>query len=294
MKPTLTSVPTNLPEPPYPADTHVKGFQFRIDHERLFSSDTWALAPPDVRPWLLMLWHTAWTQRPAGAFTNDHAVIAAKIGMDPRQFAAHADILLRGFVLHSDGRLYHPVVVEQVLRAGKWKDDTARRQAEYRKRKKAEQESNALVTRYSRVTNVTATTPEPEPEPGPGPKRKESPSDSCRASPTRRDAEAVLDYLNERAGTRYQPVRANLDRITARLREYDVETLRGVIDRKTEQWGSDDKMRQFLRPATLFGAEKCAQYVGESTVRASDPYTAWLEQRRTIDQPAERLAPDER
>lgn len=155
MKPQLSSVPTNLPDPPYPPDTHVRGWKFQIDHERLLSSDTWALAQPDERPWLLMVWHTAWVQRPAGAFTDDRAVIAAKIGMPQKLFSAHADVLLRGFVRHSDGRLYHPVIVAQVI-------DWQERNRRERERVRAWRESsNTYVTRNKRVS----TTPEPEPEP---------------------------------------------------------------------------------------------------------------------------------
>jgi len=105
----------NLPEPAYPADTHVKGWRFEIDHVRLNQSDTWALAPADMRPWLLMMWHVGWQQKPAGSFSNNDEVIAAKIGMDIRTFRGNREVLMRGWELHSDGRLYHPVIVDQVL-----------------------------------------------------------------------------------------------------------------------------------------------------------------------------------
>ena len=153
----LSVVTGELPEPPYPQDTHVRGWKFQIDHERLFASDTWAIAPPDMRPWLLMLWHTAWVQRPAGSFVNDREIIAAKIGMDKRLFDAHADILLRGFERHADGRLYHQVIVEQVLQFQEHNRKERARVAAWRA------ERNAHVTRNKHVS----TTPEPEPEPEP-------------------------------------------------------------------------------------------------------------------------------
>ena len=174
--PPLKAVSRNLPEPPYPADTGVKGWRFQLDHERLFASDTWALAPAEMRPWLLMIWHTCWTQRPAGSFTNDRAVIAAKIGMDPRLFAAHADILLRGFVLHSDGRLYHPVVVEQVLGLLGVKEAERQRKAEYRRKQAEERGSPTNVPRDRRGTDAGIRTPEPEPEPEPEKKEKNPPT----------------------------------------------------------------------------------------------------------------------
>jgi 5-methylcytosine-specific restriction endonuclease McrA len=123
---------SNLPDPPYPAETRARGWKLYLDHERINQSDTWALAPNDMKPWLLMLWHVAWQQTPAGSYGSDDAVIAAKIGMDFRQFTAHRDILMRGWVRHSDGRLYHPVIAEQVQAMREAKRDTSRRQDSHR------------------------------------------------------------------------------------------------------------------------------------------------------------------
>lgn len=100
---------------PYPKDTKAKGWRFELDYERIEQSDTWALATPDMRPWLLMLWLTAWRQVPCGSLPAADELIAARIGMEVRQLRAHRDILLRGWWLADDGRLYHPVITEQVL-----------------------------------------------------------------------------------------------------------------------------------------------------------------------------------
>jgi hypothetical protein len=124
-----------LPDPPYPPDTRVNGWRFELDVERIKRSDTWVMASPDWRPWLLMVWMTAWDQRPAGSLPADHAVIAAHIGMDSRVFSAHADILLRGFVAHRDGRLYHPVVVDQVLALLDRREQERERKARWRDKK---------------------------------------------------------------------------------------------------------------------------------------------------------------
>ena len=77
-------------------------------------------------------------------------------------------------------------------------------------------------------------------------------------------AVSVIDYLNERTGKSYRPVKANLRLVCGRLKEgYTVDDLRRVIDLKTEAWGEDEKMREYLRPATLFGALNFAQYSAE-------------------------------
>ena len=77
------------------------------------------------------------------------------------------------------------------------------------------------------------------------------------------EANEILGFLNEKTGRNYREVPANLSKINARLKEYSATQLRQVIAKKCREWGSDERMNQYLRPATLFNAEKCAQYVGE-------------------------------
>lgn len=159
---TLKAVLSELPPPPYLKNTRVKGWRFTLDYERINQSDTWALAPSDMRPWLLMLWHTAWQQTPAGSLSDNDQVIAAKIGMDNRLFVAHRDILMRGWARHSDGRLYHPVITEQVLGYLENSRRERIRKSEYRAKQKQELTTN--VPRDTHGTPVGVRTPEPEPE----------------------------------------------------------------------------------------------------------------------------------
>lgn len=77
------------------------------------------------------------------------------------------------------------------------------------------------------------------------------------------DAAEVLKHLNEKTGRNYEPVKANLDLIAARLQEASVETCKAVIDARVAKWGRDDKMRDYLRPKTIFNATNFANYVGE-------------------------------
>lgn len=89
-------------------------------------------------------------------------------------------------------------------------------------------------------------------------------------SPSAQQAVEVIEHLNVRAGKRFRPVEANVGLVRARLREgATVEDCKAVIDRKVAKWGGDPKMAEYLRPATLFGKEKFAQYLGE--VGASPP-----------------------
>lgn len=123
---------------PYPSDTRAKGWRFELDHERIRQSDTWALAAPEIRPWLLMLWMTAWEQTPCGSLPQDDELIAARIGMPLDQFRAAKPRLLRGWWLADDGRLYHDTLAERVLEMIERRDGERSRKAEYRERKKAE------------------------------------------------------------------------------------------------------------------------------------------------------------
>jgi uncharacterized phage protein (TIGR02220 family) len=78
------------------------------------------------------------------------------------------------------------------------------------------------------------------------------------------EARAVLAFLNDKAGKRFPPTESNVGIIVARRREgFTVEQLRAVIAIKVRAWGNDPEMREFLRPATLFGRSKFSQYVGE-------------------------------
>lgn len=101
----------------------------------------------------------------------------------------------------------------------------------------------------------TETTLSGKPDPSPPAKQSLKPA-----------AREILDFLNEKAGRNYQPVDANLDFIVARLREgATAAQCRQVIAKKAREWGGDEKMAEFLRPATLFNKTKFAQYQGELT-----------------------------
>jgi uncharacterized phage protein (TIGR02220 family) len=84
------------------------------------------------------------------------------------------------------------------------------------------------------------------------------------------EAERVLDYLNRTTGRSF-PFRSpngkltpNADVIVARLGDgYTGEQLREIVMLKSEKWKGDEKMAEFLRPATLFGKQKFALYLGE-------------------------------
>lgn len=79
-----------------------------------------------------------------------------------------------------------------------------------------------------------------------------------------KEAKETLLFLNEKTGKNYQPVKANIELIIARLQEgYTVVQLRQVVAKKFREWKSDEKMAQYLRPKTLFNRSNFANYAGE-------------------------------
>ena len=66
----------------------------------------------------------------------------------------------------------------------------------------------------------------------------------------------VVEYLNEKAGTKYKPSNKVTQRhINARVAEgYTLDDFKTVIDKKVTEW-KGTAMEQYLRPETLFGSK---------------------------------------
>lgn len=101
---------------------------------------------------------------------------------------------------------------------------------------------------------------------------KEPTNNSMSSKPDNAVAKQVIDYLNLKTGRKYQHTKTNIGLVNARIKEgITVEQLHQVVDQKCKEW-TGSKFEQYLRPATLFGAEKCNQYVGQigMSVNSSD------------------------
>ena len=72
----------------------------------------------------------------------------------------------------------------------------------------------------------------------------------------------VLEFLNTKAGRNFRQVEENMRYIRARLKNSSVEDIKGVIVRKTREW-KNTEYEKFLRPQTLFKADKFEAYIGE-------------------------------
>lgn len=79
---------------------------------------------------------------------------------------------------------------------------------------------------------------------------------------SKRDAVAILKYLNQKTGKSFRAVDTHVKLIQSRLSEAEVtlEGAKAMIDAKCRDWLKDHKMRDYLRPQTLFSKSKFADY----------------------------------
>ena len=87
-------------------------------------------------------------------------------------------------------------------------------------------------------------------------------------------AKTAIDYLNERTEQHFKHVQTHFKHINTRLQEgFTIDELQLIVDFKTEQWRDDPKMRQYLRPSTLFGP-KADGYLQAANQAKNNPLAA--------------------
>lgn len=106
-----------------------------LDTARFLDSDMFALTSGDEFKATLALLCKSWQQVPAGSLPNDERVLAHLSSTGDR-WPQVREMALRGWILCSDGRLYHPVVAEKALEA-------LPRRKEYREKKTNDAERKA-------------------------------------------------------------------------------------------------------------------------------------------------------
>lgn len=75
-------------------------------------------------------------------------------------------------------------------------------------------------------------------------------------------ARQVIEHLNKKTGSNFSFVDSNIKPIKQRIKETSLETVISVVDDRCKAWMNDQKMKEYLRPATLFNATKFASYAG--------------------------------
>ena len=111
--PAVPELPSPLTEPHMDV-RDLDGFMLNV--ERLIASELMAISTGDEFKASVSLWCRAWKQIPGGSLPNDERVLAAFSG-NPGKWKKIREMALRGFILCSDGRLYHRTLCEDVNRA---------------------------------------------------------------------------------------------------------------------------------------------------------------------------------
>lgn len=106
-----------MTEPMTPADCDLRDFPFmQLSVGQLLDSETWMLATGDEAKAAVTLWCKSWHQVPASSLPNNERLLATLSGAGAK-WKKVREVALRGFVLCSDGRLYHRVIAEKALEA---------------------------------------------------------------------------------------------------------------------------------------------------------------------------------
>lgn len=80
----------------------------------------------------------------------------------------------------------------------------------------------------------------------------------------------VIDDLNKKLGSHYKPTTASKRMIDARIKEgFTKQDFFKVHDNMIAEWGEDEKMSQYLRPATLYCASKFEGYLNKKVATKS-------------------------
>lgn len=93
----------------------------------------------------------------------------------------------------------------------------------------------------------------------------------------------LIGYLNEKAGTNYNVTQTVSKQIEGLVADgYSPDQMRTVIDRKCDEWLTDEKMRTYLRPSTLFG-DKFSEYVSAPISMKSERKQDEAKKRKSLE-----------
>lgn len=88
----------------------------------------------------------------------------------------------------------------------------------------------------------------------------DKPTDTIIEQKNKRTKE-LIEYLNDKSGKSFKTnTKSTVKILNARLKEYNAEDIKKVIDLKCEEWKHNSKMNNYLRPETLFNATKFESY----------------------------------
>lgn len=95
---------------------------------------------------------------------------------------------------------------------------------------------------------------------------------SAKAEP-RIPYQEIIDYLNQKAGTKYRNTKTNQRLIEPRFKEgFALDDFKQAIDVCVANWKNDGEMSKYLRPSTIFRASKFEGYVNAKPSKGRKRY----------------------
>ena len=134
-----------LPAPLTPPDCDLRGLPYMpLDVIRLIDSDMFAETTGDEFKAAVALWCKSWTQVPAASLPNKDMVLAHLSG-NAAKWKRIKEGAMRGWILCSDDRWYHPVVAEKALAALPGREEFNHKRSAEAERKAREREDRKAL-----------------------------------------------------------------------------------------------------------------------------------------------------
>lgn len=145
----------NLPAPLTPTGCDLRGLPYMpLDVIRLLDSDMFAETSGDEFKAAVALWCKSWTQVPAASLPNKDKVLAHLSGNAEKWKRIKAGAM-RGWILCSDDRWYHPVVAEKALAALPGREEFNHKKSADAERKAREREDRKALFEALKRHGVT-------------------------------------------------------------------------------------------------------------------------------------------
>jgi hypothetical protein len=146
---------TELPAPLTPAGCDLRGLPYMpLDVIRLLDSDMFAETTGDEFKAAVALWCKSWTQVPAASLPNKDMVLAHLSG-NAAKWKRIKEGAMRGWILCSDDRWYHPVVAEKALAALPGREEFNHKKSADAERKAREREDRKVLFELLKRHGVT-------------------------------------------------------------------------------------------------------------------------------------------
>lgn len=149
-----------LPDPLVPPEVDLRGYEFMPYYgDRLRDSDLNSRATDAEYRAAHNLWWSSWKQVPAASLPDDDVALAklADLGRNPKIWKKVKNVALRGFILCSDGRMYHKVLSEVAIHQWKFRQDQRDRTEAARNARLLRRQSQSVSHGQSQNKNASVT-----------------------------------------------------------------------------------------------------------------------------------------